>query len=193
MTGGRRASTSTIRPVSRRTMLEPRYLATGVLHLGNALEMARALVPFAAEDSREARSLPHPVLLACREDMFVNARLIAEFFWKMPARDITARDFITESTSPLASDLARIWLIASQHVVHLSKDRLAEPSPVDVAEATTFAALSALVDTCAEAADDFARRFLGGREHSPLSAQGRVAVKGAVSSQLLRARGIAPT
>jgi len=125
--------------------------------------------------------------------MFVNARLIAEFFWKMPARDITARDFITESTSPLASDLARIWLIASQHVVHLSKDRLAEPSPVDVAEATTFAALSALVDTCAEAADDFARRFLGGREHSPLSAQGRVAVKGAVSSQLLRARGIAPT
>lgn len=67
-----------------------------------------------------------PVYIACAESYFTNARLAAEFFWKMPRGDITARTFIPDWTvaPAMATRMKRVWLMASKHIVHLGQDRV---------------------------------------------------------------------
>lgn len=45
-------------------------------------------------------TLTFPVYIACVESYFTNARLAAEFFWKMPRADITARSFVPDWEAP---------------------------------------------------------------------------------------------
>jgi hypothetical protein len=74
-------------------------------------------------------TLTFPVYIACVDSFFTNARLAAEFFWKMPRGDITARTFVSSWRAPpgIARRMERVWLMASKHIVHLSMDRV----PVD--------------------------------------------------------------
>ena len=71
-------------------------------------------------------TLTSPAYIACVESYFTNARLAAEFFWKMPSRDITARTFVSDWNAPpgIATRMERVWLMASKHIVHLSPDRV---------------------------------------------------------------------
>lgn len=71
-------------------------------------------------------TLTTPVYIACVEAFFTNARLAAEFFHKMPPRDITARTFVTDWEAPpaIARRMDRVWRMASSHIVHLGKDRV---------------------------------------------------------------------
>lgn len=71
-------------------------------------------------------TLTFPVYIACVESYFTNARLAADFFWKMPLRDITARTFVPDWAVPsgIATRMERVWLMASKHIVHLGKDRV---------------------------------------------------------------------
>jgi hypothetical protein len=77
-------------------------------------------------------TLTFPVYIACVDSYFTNARLAAEFFWKMPARDITARLFVPDWKPPpgIAGRMERVWSMASKHIVHLSQDRVPE-SPAE--------------------------------------------------------------
>jgi hypothetical protein len=74
-------------------------------------------------------TLTFPVYIACVESFFTNARLAAEFFWKMPKGDVTARTFVPGWIAPpgIAKRMERVWLLTSKHIVHLSRDRV----PVD--------------------------------------------------------------
>jgi hypothetical protein len=71
-------------------------------------------------------TLTFPVYLACVDSYFTNARLAAEFFWKMPRRDISARSFVPDWEAPpgIAKRMERVWLMASKHIVHFSQDRV---------------------------------------------------------------------
>ena len=71
-------------------------------------------------------TLTFPAYIACVESYFTNARLAAEFFWKMPRGDINAITFVPDWNAPpgIAARMERVWLMASKHVVHLSKDRV---------------------------------------------------------------------
>jgi hypothetical protein len=71
-------------------------------------------------------TLMFPVYIACVESYFTNVRLAAEFFWKMPKGDITARSFVPDWEAPpgIAKRMERVWLMASKHIVHLSRDRV---------------------------------------------------------------------
>lgn len=71
-------------------------------------------------------TLTFPVYIACVESYFTNARLAAEFFWKMPRANITARSFAPDWEAPprIAKRMERVWLMASKHIVHMSQHRV---------------------------------------------------------------------
>jgi hypothetical protein len=97
--------------------------------LAHVMMNLRDLVRWACEESPLKRTnLTFPVYIACVEAFFTNARLAAEFFWRMPAQDLTARS-ILESWSPpeeSAERMTRVWFMASKHIVHLSQARVPE-------------------------------------------------------------------
>jgi hypothetical protein len=99
---------------------------------------------WACDTSSLQRSpLTFPVYIACVESFLTNARLAAEFFWKMPRQDITARSFVPDWAPPTAigARLERVWLMTSKHIVHLSHERIPE-TPADWRqEDLSFAAL----------------------------------------------------
>lgn len=58
--------------------------------LAHVMMNLRDLVRWACEESPLKRTtLTFPVYIACVEAFFTNARLAAEFFWRMPAQDLT--------------------------------------------------------------------------------------------------------
>jgi hypothetical protein len=73
-------------------------------------------------------TLTFPAYVACVEAYFINARLVSEFFWKMPKGDITARTFVADWTPPpaIARRMERVWLMSSKHIVHFGKARVPE-------------------------------------------------------------------
>jgi hypothetical protein len=73
-------------------------------------------------------TLTFPAYVACVESYFTNARLVSEFFWKMPKGDITARTFVPDWAPPpaIARRMERVWLMASKHIVHFAKARVPE-------------------------------------------------------------------
>jgi hypothetical protein len=73
-------------------------------------------------------TLTFPAYVACVEGYFTNARLVSEFFWKMPKGDITARTFVPDWTPPpaIARRRERVWLMSSKHIVHFGKARVPE-------------------------------------------------------------------
>lgn len=88
---------------------------------------------WACDDSPLQRSsLTFPIYIACVESFYTNARLAAEFFWKMPRQDITARSFVADWAPPaaIAARMERLWLMTSKHIVHLSHERIPE-TPAD--------------------------------------------------------------
>ena len=155
-------------------------LAGGLIHLGHALSMIRDLPPYAADDTEEASSLPPAVSAACREDFYINVRLVADFLVKQPDRDITASDFLTAYHSPFASELDDLWLLASRHVVHLSRDRATASEPEDV----SLEGLGRVAATCTDAIEHFVAAFHSNAP-SPLPTRcDRLIVEGAVCSLL---------
>ena len=126
--------------------------------VGFAMQQVRQLPPYACDDSTRVDSVAWS---ACREAFYLNVRLVAEFFVKMPERDYTARSFLPSWEPPgdLAARIQRAWGIASKHVMHMSRDRV----PADVEdvepEDTSEAGLSALAQDCQSIAVAFVEAY----------------------------------
>lgn len=103
-----------------------------LLHIDYAAMMVDQLVP-CTEDA----NLPAVVQNACLESFFVNVRLLAEFLqgWGSERKDFWAMTLLP-SWVPADSDLAKRlqtwWVLASQHVVHFGKPRLANHAEDDL-------------------------------------------------------------
>jgi len=141
---------------------EPRELRV-LLNLSYSLHMVRRLPSYASDDSMP--SLPAVVRQASRDAMFTHARLLAEFFWKLPESSANARMFLPSWTPPahIAARLETRWRQAASFVAPMREDRapeaVIEPRQIDLGvlslsqvaadfDATVFA----FVDAC-EAAD----------------------------------------
>ena len=68
------------------------------------------------------------VAYACLEACLVHVRLLAEFLVRRPERDFSALDFLWPvPSSPAAKRLrTKWWDVASQQVVHFSRNRIPE-------------------------------------------------------------------
>jgi hypothetical protein len=88
-------------------------------------------------------TLTFPIYIACVESYWTNVRLAAEFFWKMPKADVTARSFVPDWEAPpgIAKRMERVWLMASKHIVHFSQDRVPATSADWRQEDLSFGAL----------------------------------------------------
>ncbi|MCU1407357.1 MAG: hypothetical protein JWQ43_3660 [Glaciihabitans sp.] len=103
--------------------LEERVLDT----LGHVMTNLRDLPAFACNRSVLNRgSIWFPAYLACVDAFFVNARLAAEFFVKMPSRDFNAHMFVPTWSPPpgIAKRLDRVWWMTSKHIVHIGRERV---------------------------------------------------------------------
>jgi hypothetical protein len=77
-------------------------------------------------------SLPEFAQIACLEDFFVNVRAMIEFLIRAPnkpnPKDFSALDLVPTWTPKPEDAVARLddewWLVASQEVVHFSKERI---------------------------------------------------------------------
>ncbi len=125
---------------------------TALHHLGYSLDSLRALPPYARDDDPV-----HPEVREwCLEAFFMHARVVADFFVKMPALDFTARTYLPQWTlaDPEAREvLEHAWMVASQQVAHLSRRRLLEED--DVPEATDDEGLSLITEAAFDAAGQF--------------------------------------
>jgi hypothetical protein len=95
--------------------------------LGHVMLNLRDLPVFACDRSvLNHGSIWFPAYLACLESFFVNARLAAEFFVRMPRRDFNARVFVADWSPPKAAAmrLDRVWEMTSKNIVHFGKDRI---------------------------------------------------------------------
>ncbi|WP_392749295.1 hypothetical protein [Streptomyces sp. LN590] len=75
----------------------------------------------------EALGMDEAIRAACIESFWVNVRLLTEFLtWGADKRDWRAVDFVPDWVTTDADAKARLdeaWVVASRHVMHLSKDR----------------------------------------------------------------------
>jgi hypothetical protein len=105
---------------------QPKELRT-LQVLTHVMMNLRDLVRWACDESPLNRTaLTFPVYIACVDAFFTNARLAAEFFWKMPAQDLTAHSILESWCPPeeSAERMQRVWFMASKHIVHLSQARV---------------------------------------------------------------------
>lgn len=112
--------------------------------LGHVMMSLRDLPVFACDRSVLNRgSIWFPAYLACVEAFFVNARLAAEFFVRMPNRDFNAKMFVPEWTPPpaVAKRLERVWSMTSTHIVHFGRDRVPDQPDSWEQEDTSYRAL----------------------------------------------------
>lgn len=103
-----------------------------LLHIDYAAKMVNQLVPY-TEDA----NLPAVVQNAYLESFFVNVRLLAEFLqgWGNEDKDFWATTLLP-TWIPAGGDLGKRlkawWVLASQHVVHFGKPRLANHAEDDL-------------------------------------------------------------
>ena len=89
-------------------------------------------------------TLTFTAYIACVDSYFTSARLAAEFFWKLPPQDITARTFVPGWQVPagIGARMERVWVLASKHVLHMSRDSVPAVQPADwQKEDTSYGAL----------------------------------------------------
>lgn len=93
-------------------------------HVGHSLRMVGAL-PMACESATTATEQT-----ACLESWLMHVRLLAEFLLVHPShstKDFSAKDFDWDGqTSIDTSEIEQLWLVASQHLVHFSRERTPE-------------------------------------------------------------------
>jgi len=98
-------------------------LTIALSHLGYSLDSLRSLPLFARDDDPI-----HPEVREwCLEAFYMHARVVADFFVKMPETDYTARSYVTEwklSDDEARSVLDHAWRVATQQVAHLSRKRV---------------------------------------------------------------------
>lgn len=133
---------------------EPRELWV-LLNLSYSLQMLRRLPWYACDDLMP--ELPPVVRQASRDALFTHARLVADFFWRMPSTDDNARLFLPSWTpsKDLAVRLEAHWQQAMTFVAPLRHDRrpshVIEPHEVDL----SALALEQVVFDCDEAVEAF--------------------------------------
>jgi len=129
-------------------------------HLGYSLDSLRNLPPYARDDDPV-----HPEVREwCLEAFYMHARVVADFFVKMPNMDYTARSYLpgwTLSDDEARTILDHAWLVASKQVAHLSRQRVMGED--DLPEKTDHEGLALITEAAAEAAyqfvSDYRRRF----------------------------------
>ncbi|WP_190232796.1 hypothetical protein [Streptomyces avicenniae] len=92
----------------------------------HARAQIRDLLPYVTHDQRVE---PPAVANACIESFLANVRLMADFLFKgHPEKDTRAVDLVSGwQLSPLLKErLEKWWLLASRHVMHLSRERTPE-------------------------------------------------------------------
>jgi hypothetical protein len=114
----------------RRPPLSPQHVQ--VLHLDNAAKMVNELAEYTDDGS-----LPSVVQNACLESFFVNVRLPSEFLLMKSTNsmDFQARELVPDyqpAQGEVAARLLEWWQIASSHVVHFGKARLADREADDL-------------------------------------------------------------
>jgi hypothetical protein len=125
-------------------------------HIEHMMCSLRDLPEFACTESplvADAHSFP--AVFACREAFYVHVRAAAEFFWKLPSKDFTAKTFLPAWSldGPPAAELERLWELTSKHIVHMSRARA--PSDSQPSEDTSFRGLCAVAMSCWNALDQF--------------------------------------
>lgn len=146
------------------TFWEPRELRA-LLNLSYSMHMIRRLPRYASDDA--VPDLPNIIRHATRDALFTHSRLVAEFFWKLPAASDTALLFLPSWTPPpdIAERMRARWRQAMSFVAPMSRE---PQSPTSTAADTgqidlslialdeigddCDAAIRAFVDAC-EAAD----------------------------------------
>lgn len=110
--------------------------------------------------AHDGASIPIDARFGCLEAFYMHARLVHEFFVKMPPKDRTARDFLPEWEPPdaLRARLERVWLVASKHVVHLSRERVRDPDNF-IPEDTSLPGLTTIARDCYCVAAAFVARY----------------------------------
>lgn len=129
-------------------------------HIEHMMCSLRDLPRFACTESPlVADEETFPAVFGCREAFYVHVRAAAEFFWKMPDQDFTARTFMRDWSldSATASKMERLWNLTSKHVVHMS--RMRTPSEFVASEDTTFHGLRSVGRDCWDALDRFTEAY----------------------------------
>jgi hypothetical protein len=102
------------------------------------------------------------VRAACMESFWVNVRLLAEFLTRNAGfKDWRARDFVSDWASTDEAVTARLeqaWVLASRHVMHLSKDRTPDLDDVDP---VTAEQIQQIAQDCRAVYDDFRAHLPG--------------------------------
>lgn len=97
--------------------------ARAIEAVGDFMMSLRDLPQFACDESPFQGPYWAPVLFGCRDAFLTSVRLCADFFWKMPARDVTARTLLPSWRPTRGEFLEEWWLLASKHVVHMGRER----------------------------------------------------------------------
>lgn len=129
-------------------------------HIEHMMCSLRDLPEFACTESPlVADADTFPAVFGCREAFYVHVRAAAEFFWKMPNQDFTARTFMPDWSldDVTAAEMKRLWNLTSRHVVHMS--RMRTPSEFVASEDTTFLGLRSMGRHCWDALDQFADAY----------------------------------
>lgn len=121
-----------------------------ISHAVHAMSMVRDLPRYAHDSQAE---VPDVVRAACLEAFFMNVRLIAEFLVRTPKKlDFSAASIVGEWTTEESAAVDRLrdqwWIVASRHVAHFSRERIAaDPAAVEYEDAT-LPGLEAVVADC---------------------------------------------
>lgn len=169
--------------------VEERALET----LGRVMLNLRDLPAFACNRSVLNRgTIWFPAYLACVDAFFVNARLAAEFFVRMPSRDFTASIFVPSWAPPpgVATRLDRVWLMTSKHIVHMSRDRVPVSAENWQQEDLNYGALMRINRDAYSAFNAFVEEYAaGGGPHAALLQEMRVGVSPFSAREAARLHG----
>jgi hypothetical protein len=122
-------------------------------HVGHSLDMVGEL-PGAYDSSRTGIER-----VACLEAFLIHVRLLAEFLLVHPTKgmkDFSAGDFGWNGPTDRDTSLIdRMWRVASQHLVHFSRERTPEHADTLEAVDTTAVGLKSTALQTLDLADDF--------------------------------------
>lgn len=128
--------------------------------LGGALMDLRDLREWITGDELNGLRLT-PLRIAAEHSFFISVRTVAEFFVRMPARDYTARDYLTgwQPRKALAKRLDHQWWWASKHTVHMSRERVPEDASEWSLGDGSYRALTAIARDCWTVAEEFTSAY----------------------------------
>jgi hypothetical protein len=137
------------------TVGEPRELRA-LLNLSYSLHMIRRLPWYASDDGLP--DLPDLVRQASRDALFTHCRVVADFFWKLPATSDNASLFLPSWAPPraVAERLEERWKQAMTFIAPMNREHRSTPVVEARQVDLSLLALDEIGDDC----DDAVRAFV---------------------------------